>query len=169
MLDELMKVAKLIPGCDNYLATPCGQIISTISGVPRLLKPCLSVGYPRVNVVIDGKFRGERVHSLVCAAFWGPRPSPKHEVRHLDGTRTNNNSDNIRWGTRHENIADRIDHGCAHAGEDSVKAKLTEKEVKVIRKLCSMGGKHERIAEIFNISRTLVSYIRNRKVWKHVA
>lgn len=84
---------------------------------PRLLTQTLNYhGYPSVRVTVDGKRRRLAVHTLVALAFVGPRPSLQHEVRHLDGDRTNNRHWNLFWGTRLENAADRERHGRTSRG-----------------------------------------------------
>jgi len=71
-----------------------------------------SHGYMRVSIVLPcGKHKTEFVHKLVCEAFHGEKPTPQHEVRHLDGTRINNDYNNLAWGTRSENAQDRKLHG----------------------------------------------------------
>ena len=40
---------------------------------------------------------------LVCLAFHGPPPSPRHEVMHRDENSLNNRPANLAWGTRREN------------------------------------------------------------------
>lgn len=74
-------------------------------------------GYLCVHVVERSGKRGRRlVHQLVAFYFVGPRPSPRHEVRHLDGNKTNNSAANLAWGTRKENAADREAHGRTSRG-----------------------------------------------------
>ena len=69
-------------------------------------------GYLYVRVqTSEGKRERRYIHQLVAWAYTGPRPSPQHEVRHLDGNNTNNTKDNIAWGTRSENALDREKHG----------------------------------------------------------
>lgn len=74
---------------------------------PRAITPVIgSHGYPVVNL------RGKVfcVHHLVCTAFYGDAPAG-HEVGHGDGSRTNNEANNLRWVTRAENVQDAISHG----------------------------------------------------------
>jgi hypothetical protein len=61
--------------------------------------------------VVLGRDNTQNVHVLVALAFLPPRPSPKHEVRHLDGSRTNNVPINLAWGTRAQNNRDKKHHG----------------------------------------------------------
>jgi len=56
------------------------------------------------------------VHSLICEAFHGQRPRGM-EVRHLNGNRRDNRSENLSWGTRSENAADRLRHGTDWNGD----------------------------------------------------
>lgn len=74
----------------------------------RLLRPgTASNGYMTVSL---GRSNSVCVHVLVLTAFAGPAPTGT-ECLHRDGTRTNNNAENLRWGTRSENILDAIRHG----------------------------------------------------------
>jgi hypothetical protein len=57
------------------------------------------------------------VHQVICHAFHGPQPTPAHEVRHIDGDSANNLPDNLCWGTRKQNAADREAHGRTSRGE----------------------------------------------------
>lgn len=62
----------------------------------------------------EGHKRQWQVHQLVARAFLGPKPSPKHEVCHNDGDHLNNRPGNLRWGTKSENMTDRVLHGQDH-------------------------------------------------------
>ena len=110
-----IKPTRIIPSAPKYYAAVSGFIWSNTNwrGIDwRLLSPHIDQhGYLRVAIVKDGKRRNRPVHSLVCEAFHGSKPSENHEVRHLDGDRLNNHPDNLCWGTRKENAADRSSHG----------------------------------------------------------
>ena len=67
-------------------------------------------GHQKVNLHRGGVGHSEKVHRLVALAFLGA-PSEGQEVRHLDGDPSNNKVDNLRWGTRSENIRDSVRHG----------------------------------------------------------
>ena len=79
---------------------------------PKLLKPGIaSNGYPSV---VLGRGNTRMVHRLVAEAFHGLCPLGC-EVRHRDGDRTNPRADNLRWGTRSENIRDAVRNGTWHS------------------------------------------------------
>ena len=82
--------------------------------------------YPIVSIILDGVRRSKSVHGLVCLAFNGKKPSPIHEVRHLDGTRNNATPSNLLWGTPAENEADKRRHGTVAEGSRHGIAKLNE-------------------------------------------
>lgn len=75
-----------------------------------------SHGYMRVRLTIGGKRVARLVHKLMADKYLPPRPSPAHEIRHLDGDRTNNRADNLQWGTRKDNADDRERHGRTSRG-----------------------------------------------------
>lgn len=77
----------------------------------RVLRPGVSSGgYYSVCLRRDGKAKTFAVYRLVALAFC-PRDSEFLEVRHLDGDQKNDKASNLKWGTRSENMNDRIAHG----------------------------------------------------------
>ena len=68
-----------------------------------------NAGYRQVILMRRNKGKQVLVHRLVLTAFYGKCPKGM-ESRHLDGDKTNNRADNLAWGTRAENIADRWKH-----------------------------------------------------------
>lgn len=104
-----------IPGCDGYAASGDGSIWSTGTnwrgyGARRLTPILDEHGYLRVRMHVGGRRVKRAVHQLVALAHIGPRPSKAHEIRHLDGAKTNNASENLAWGTRKDNADDRARH-----------------------------------------------------------
>jgi hypothetical protein len=57
-----------------------------------------------------GKGNSVCVHVIVLDAFIGPCP-PGHESLHRDDVPSNNDLNNLRWGTRSENLHDAIRNG----------------------------------------------------------
>lgn len=78
---------------------------------PRLLRPGRMTKSGHVSVAI-GKHNSQCVHTLVLLAFVGPRPAGM-EARHLNGNASDNRLENLRYGTRAENVQDMVRHGVA--------------------------------------------------------
>jgi len=133
----------------------------------KILKPDIQRGgYEQLLLSKDGEAKMFLVHRLVLEAFIGPAPVGM-ESRHLDGTRNNNHLSNLRWGTRVENMADKIRHGTMARlfGEHNPQAKLCEDDVRKIR---AMKGTLQEVADQFGIHFGTVSQIKNRKRWNHI-
>jgi len=82
-------------------------------------------GYYRVALWRGNKGRTREVHKLVAGAFLGKCPNGK-QVRHLDGTRTNNNKRNLKYGTPLENQHDRERHGTKLVGEQHPMSRFSD-------------------------------------------
>lgn len=148
--DRLLVCAQ-IHGQDNYCAGSDGNIYSRVRSPEwKQLKasgtPYLSVTFCKPNR------RSFSVHSLVCEAFHGPKPSDSHLVRHIDGDGLNNDPGNLAWGTFSENEADKRSHGTVARGESHGQSKLTRDEVELIRASVSRGlCTTKRASEVFSI------------------
>lgn len=86
------------------------------------------------EMVSAGDQRKAYVHRLVCEAFYGTPPQEMPEVRHLDGDSLNNRPENLDWGTKEQNAADRSAHGKV-SGEAHHASKLSAANVAEIRTL----------------------------------
>lgn len=123
-------------------------------------------GYLRVNCTGRGRRRRtERVHQLVAAAFVGPRPTPEHEVRHLDGRRDHNHAGNLLWGTVLENRHDRKQHGTNGSGESNGRAKLREEQVREIR---ASTESNIALARRYGVGKSTIGFARTHKTWREV-
>lgn len=125
-------------------------------------------GYAKVRLTRDGRRVRVPVARIVCIAFHGPRPSPDHQVRHLNGDKLDNRASNLAWGTAQENAADRDGHGTTIRGVRSPHAKLTAEIVRTARLRASLGCPVKPMARELGVSqKTLVNAISGR-TWAHV-
>lgn len=111
----------------GYEVTRDGRVFSAASnwrgyGRREMHQTPNSDGYPSVRLTLGGKRKRIAVHVLVAAHYLPPRPSARHEVRHLDGDRTRPHADNLAWGTQKENAEDRERHGRTSRGDNHANA-----------------------------------------------
>lgn len=120
-------------------------------------------GYGKMTV--EGRTTG--AHRIMCEAAHGDRPSHRHEVAHSCGVRLCCNPAHLRWATSKENAADRDLHGTATKGVRNGRAKLTEDDVRAIRRL---RGKVRQVdlAKRFGLDQANISAIQLGKFWQHV-
>ena len=117
--------------------------------------------YVGVTLSKNGRPYQRFIHRLVLEAFNGRCPKG-YECRHLDGDATNNNEENLKWGTRRENKADMIRHGRSANGARHGMAKLSNAKVKSIRR--SVAKKIE-LAKRFGVDRMTIWRIQSGRSW----
>jgi len=72
-------------------------------------------------------------------------------------------------GTQKQNIADKLLHGTDNRGVKHPLARLTEDDVREIRRLIAEGRmKQVRIAERFGVRPVTITNIKQRKTWRHL-
>lgn len=126
-------------------------------------------GYRYIRITVDGKPHCLGVHRLVCEAFHGKPPTPKHDCAHNNGIRDDNRASNLRWATRKENLGDTEKHGTRMYGSKNHRTKLAQQSVVAMRKEYAAGGIPLRvIAEKYGVDPAHVWGIVNRRCWKHV-
>lgn len=85
----------------NYLIYETGDVFNDKTN--RFLKPQNNdTGYSVVNLYKNGKSKQFKIHRLV-AIHYIPNPENKPFVDHIDGDKTNNSIENLRWATNMEN------------------------------------------------------------------
>lgn len=157
-----------VPGIAHLFVDTIGYVYSSRRDL-RCLSPYTDRdGYFRVSVTVSvGKYRAIGVHRLVAMAFHGLPPTPHHEARHLDGSRTNNAPSNLAWGTRRDNAADRERHGRTARGErNRGGVGLTSDEVTLIRQRLDEGVSQVAIGREFGIAQPTVSAIKVGHIWR---
>ena len=110
--------------------------------------------------------RTKRVHTLVAEAFVGPRPSG-HVVRHLDGSRDNNNRDNLTYGTQADNVQDAIKHGTVRRGEAQPRASLSDLQAAMILGLRARIMQAD-VAEVLGVDLRIINAVMMGARYTHV-
>jgi hypothetical protein len=80
--------------------------------------------------------------------------------------KSNSRADNLAWGTHIENEADKDLHGTRAVGEQHPTHKLSEADVREIRRRTS--DLQQDLADEFGCTFSNISAIQLRKSWKHV-
>jgi len=100
---------RAIDTTNDYFVSNEGEIISFVSGRPKILKT-----WPNQHGHRMLRTRGDRkiklVHRLVAEAFV-PNPEGYPIVRHLDDDPENNYYRNLAWGTQKDNRDDSVRNG----------------------------------------------------------
>lgn len=111
-------------------------------------------------------FRGKSgsAHRFVCAEVHGEPPTPQHDAAHSCGIRGCVNPAHLRWATRSENAADMVEHGTHHRGERQWCARLTEDDVRAIRRLKGKRTAYS-VAKDFGVSAGAIHGIFNGQTW----
>jgi len=91
-----------------------------------------------------------KVHRLVLEAFVGTCP-PEMETMHLNGCRSDNRLENLKWGTHEENIDG-----------------LRTLDVIAIKHGLLLNVTQRQLADYFGVSRGTISDIATGKTWKDV-
>jgi len=158
------EVWKEINGWANYQVSNLGRIKSTKLSKEKILKLVKDGhGYLKVSLSADSWVRILKVHQLVAKAFI-INSENKSCVLHKDGNSLNNNINNLYWGTPKENIHDSIKHGVF----SGFKAKLNNKQVRVIKHCIKIGMRCRDIAKYFPVSISNIFAIKRGIIWKHI-
>lgn len=109
---------------EKYSVSSDGRVFSNNynhTGKTKEMRQYIDDGYPYVVLVKDKVRTKVMVHRAVAKLFLGPKPTPKHQVNHKNGIRTDNRVENLEWVTSRENTL----HGWRVNGrKQSLKARL---------------------------------------------
>lgn len=156
-----------IPSFPDYEVSEHGDVRRAVpargSVVGKVLVPWVrDDGYCMFILRRDGRSYHRKAHQLVIEAFVGPAPFPRAEVRHKDGTRSNNHYTNLEWGTTQDNRDDQRRHGTLCQGERHYAAKLTEAQVAEIRASTDL---QRVLAARYGVQQSAISRIRSGARW----
>lgn len=121
--------------------------------------------YPMVTLFINGEKQYHLLHRLVAIHFI-PNPENKAEVNHIKGTAFGHSVINLEWATKSENQIHAYRTGLTKhfEGENSPRCKLSDIQIRTIRRLCTEGYFTRReIAKMYNISCPYISLLINKK------
>lgn len=161
-----------IPGITGYMAGSDGHIWSFTNwrgrGISKLAESISRDGYPVVCTRVSGRGLRRQVHRLICTAFHGAKKNRQHQVRHLNGIKTDNRPCNLAWGTAKENAEDRDRHETTARGESNGFSKLTSADVLAARRFHEKGMPMSIMASFLGVSTDGLSLAVHKKSWRHV-
>ncbi|HYH66061.1 MAG TPA: NUMOD4 motif-containing HNH endonuclease [Urbifossiella sp.] len=125
------------------------------------------IGYPVATLSVNGVAKAKFVHVLVAEAFLGPCPE-KHEVNHINGVKADASVGNLEYTTHGGNMAHALRMGLLPFGEQHCVSKLTEVDVREIRRLRGQVSSRE-LGERYSVGQPNIVMIWTRRSWRHLA
>lgn len=171
---------RTIPGWPAYAVSNWGSVKSywkregtrerlrmVIGETGRLLKPAIEPKTGHLHVTLsDGTGKCQKTFkpaTLVLMAF-DRLPRAGEEARHLyDPEPTNNFRWNLGWGTRSDNMLDKVKHGQHQT------SRMTPDRVREIRRRYAAGEDRLLLSREFGVSRPTLFRIATRQSWAHVS
>lgn len=162
-----------LPGFEgHYDVSDDGEVRRVVKGKGGILGPLrpfiLRGGYPCVYPSKNDRRRQVMVHTAVAAAFLGPRPEG-HTINHKNGIKTDNRAINLEYVTQKENAAHAANLGLIQHGSSRWNARLSERDIVVLRRLSAAGVSVDDLAHGFAVHRGTIRDALVGRTWKHVA
>jgi len=163
------QLAQLASPFDSYWVSNRGRLFSTKGRFARELSGVVDHnGYRAFRLTSNREHTAKKyAHQLVAEAFLGPA-LPGHEACHVNDVPNDNRVENLRWGTHAENMQDAVRNERLCVGEDRQDSKLTEDDVRKIRRRRRRGESFGSIAKDFPVSRSNIRMVAIGATWKHV-
>lgn len=146
-------LSKIIENYPEYRVFTDGTVTGP-SGILQLLD--CGMGYKKVHLYRNSKFKNARIHRLVAEAFL-PDFKSSLQVNHIDGNKHNNHLNNLEMVTAKQNVAHAALQGKHNKGS---KPLLTNVEVNLIKELLIMGHSTKIISLKMNRSQRCIQYIK---------
>lgn len=144
--------------------------------VPTRAEKSLSRGHMKILFTVGIRKRmGIYAHRIIWMMSNNADIPEGLEINHIDGNPANNNPKNLEIVTRQENtlhagrVLKVLGKG-AQRGEANTSARLTDGQVRTIRRLCKEKQiPQSKIANMFGVNQATVSAIHVRKSWTHIS
>lgn len=158
-------MTKDIPGYeDRYTISRDGHITNRWGNPLKVFSN--AGGYLTVSLTDSAGKKKTWLHHRLVALTHIPNAGNKPDINHINGIKTDNSVGNLEWCTRSENIKHAFETGLRKVGKGNVKGhKLIESDVHMIRDLTKVGMSNLMIAELFSVSRQLISNIKTGRKW----
>jgi hypothetical protein len=112
IIDDSLYYVAPIDNYRGYFASTCGNILSTLNKLPRILKARdQGLGYLQVNISANGanKLSMVYVHRLIAQTFYDFDAVDyegllRTDVNHINGLRSDNRVTNLEFCSRKENM-----------------------------------------------------------------
>lgn len=89
-------------------------------------------------------------------------------IRHKCDNPSCINPEHLELGTHQDNMNDMVKRNRSQKGKDRTIAKLKEDDIKRIKKEYSKGKSSRELAKIFNVDKSSIMNIINKKTWRHI-
>lgn len=146
-----------------------GRVMTVNERVLKLQRH--NAGYACCTLSRDACLQSYLVHSLVAAAFIGPRPDGR-EVNHKDADKKNNRASNLEYATGLENVHHSMSLGLNPVEERHPGAILTLEQAKFVhRRLAEFSGRGActAIAREIGVKPCIIYEIKYGKTWTKYA
>lgn len=172
---------KVVPGFPNTRVGTDGtiwtrSILGPVQrGRPRLLgewkarnlRPTGKDGRVNVRLSYGDKKWNTALHVVILTTFVGPRPTG-YLGCHRNDIQHDNRLENLYWGTPKSNCRDRSLNGNTAQGTKNNKAKLTDDDVREIRRQRAVGTPRTTLSLKYGIHKSQISRICSGLAWSHL-
>lgn len=159
----------------NYVISNLGRVKRTFDRDGNFIDRHLKLhtdenGYINVVLCKNSVCRRHRMHRLLMIAFKYIPNYIEMDVRHIDGNPSNNDLNNLSWGTHAENMQDKKVHGTVPCfqGSKNPAAILNEAKVLEIRKKLMTGDSMKNLANEYGVSEYAIWDIAKYRSWLNV-
>lgn len=160
---NVSEIFKPIPNHNGYEVSNRGNVYSYRKNKWMKLVPDKD-GYRRVEIRSGETPKTWPVHRLVMLAFVG---SSDLQVNHRNGVKYDNRLENLEYATPSENLRHAMYVLGKHWGHKP-RARMTEEEVRIAKKLFRLGMWQRIIASLFGVKRQQISKIVLGQNWPEI-